>query len=177
MRDFPSGTVTFLFTDVEGSTRRWEQDSAATGIISSTGQTTVGNPILALFDNALAGATEFPLGSGQSIPFTAVVWKYTYFGDSDLNGMVTPDDYGALDANLGATVALGESWFKGDFNFDGEVTPDDYGAIDSNLGNGETQALSASGLAALGTVAVPEPGVVGVLGVGVLMARRKRARR
>jgi predicted ATPase/class 3 adenylate cyclase len=30
MRDFPSGTVTFLFTDVEGSTRRWEQDSVAT---------------------------------------------------------------------------------------------------------------------------------------------------
>ena len=29
MRDFPSGTVTFLFTDVEGSTRRWEQDSMA----------------------------------------------------------------------------------------------------------------------------------------------------
>jgi predicted ATPase/class 3 adenylate cyclase len=29
MRDFPSGTVTFLFTDVEGSTRRWEQDSPA----------------------------------------------------------------------------------------------------------------------------------------------------
>src|SRR5215213_6903187 len=30
MRDFPSGTVTFLFTDVEGSTRRWEQNSVAT---------------------------------------------------------------------------------------------------------------------------------------------------
>src|SRR5215212_5239081 len=30
MRDFPSGTVTFLFTDVEGSTRRWEQDLVAT---------------------------------------------------------------------------------------------------------------------------------------------------
>jgi predicted ATPase/class 3 adenylate cyclase len=29
MHEFPSGTVTFLFTDVEGSTRRWEQDSAA----------------------------------------------------------------------------------------------------------------------------------------------------
>jgi predicted ATPase/class 3 adenylate cyclase len=29
MPEFPSGTVTFLFTDVEGSTRRWEQDSAA----------------------------------------------------------------------------------------------------------------------------------------------------
>jgi predicted ATPase/class 3 adenylate cyclase len=29
MRNFPSGTVTFLFTDVEGSTRRWERNPAA----------------------------------------------------------------------------------------------------------------------------------------------------
>ncbi|MGH2617146.1 MAG: ATP-binding protein, partial [Thermomicrobiales bacterium] len=29
MRELPSGTVTFLFTDIEGSTRRWEQDSPA----------------------------------------------------------------------------------------------------------------------------------------------------
>ena len=25
----PSGVVTFLFTDIEGSTRRWEADAAA----------------------------------------------------------------------------------------------------------------------------------------------------
>jgi hypothetical protein len=29
MGDKPSGAVTFLFTDIEGSTRRWEQDPQA----------------------------------------------------------------------------------------------------------------------------------------------------
>src|SRR5919107_5988110 len=29
MRDLPRGTVTFLFTDIEGSTERWERDRQA----------------------------------------------------------------------------------------------------------------------------------------------------
>ena len=29
MPDLPSGTVTFLFTDIEGSTALWERDHAA----------------------------------------------------------------------------------------------------------------------------------------------------
>src|SRR3954454_15014562 len=29
MAELPSGTVTFLFTDIEGSTARWERDRAA----------------------------------------------------------------------------------------------------------------------------------------------------
>ncbi|HKG29048.1 MAG TPA: hypothetical protein VKB01_07935, partial [Thermomicrobiales bacterium] len=29
MPDLPSGTVTFLFTDIEGSTALWERDQAA----------------------------------------------------------------------------------------------------------------------------------------------------
>ena len=31
MAELPRGTVTFLFTDIEGSTRRWERDAAAMG--------------------------------------------------------------------------------------------------------------------------------------------------
>ena len=30
MPEYPSGTVAFLFTDIEGSTKRWERDAAAT---------------------------------------------------------------------------------------------------------------------------------------------------
>ena len=33
MTTFPSGTVTFLFTDIEGSTERWERDQAAMGLV------------------------------------------------------------------------------------------------------------------------------------------------
>ena len=33
MTTFPSGTVTFLFTDIEGSTERWERDQAVMGLV------------------------------------------------------------------------------------------------------------------------------------------------
>src|SRR4051794_15761813 len=33
MRDLPSGTVTFLFTDIEGSTQRWEHDPTLMRIV------------------------------------------------------------------------------------------------------------------------------------------------
>ena len=36
MTTFPSGTVTFLFTDIEWSTDRWERDQAAMGLVSVT---------------------------------------------------------------------------------------------------------------------------------------------
>ncbi|HEX8523049.1 MAG TPA: SdrD B-like domain-containing protein [Tepidisphaeraceae bacterium] len=105
------------------------------GIVSSTGQQ-AGNTILSLVDSAFWSATEWPIGSGNAVPPNAVFGKYTYFGDSDLNGTVSPDDYIAIDSNLGNTSPVGAGFTFGDFNFDGAVTPDDYLAIDSNLGSG-----------------------------------------
>jgi hypothetical protein len=154
-------------------------DTAANGIISSTGQTTVGSPILAVFDNSLLQTNTWPFGGSTVVSPNAVLGKYTYIGDADLNGMVTPDDYGAIDSNLGQTVSTagGMNWFQGDWNFDGEITPDDYGAVDANLGNGQGGALVATGLAAQGVAAVPEPSSVLMISLGALATIRRRAKR
>jgi autotransporter-associated beta strand protein len=147
-------------------------DSTATGIISTTSQTVHGGTtILAVFENSLAGFGDWPQGSGQTIAGAAIVGKYTYIGDTNMDGQVTPQDYTATDSNLGTSVPLGISWFYGDTNFDGNIDPTDYAGIDGALGLGVGNPLAVNGLAA-----VPEVGSVGAV-VGVvlgLMSRRKR---
>ena len=44
MPAFPSGTVTFLFTDIEGSTARWERDRTAMVAVTEQGNRTPDNP-------------------------------------------------------------------------------------------------------------------------------------
>ena len=84
--ELPSGTVTFLFTDLEGSTRLWEQHRAAMV------------PALERHDRVLREAVEVAGG---------VVVKTT--GDG-LHGVFTTTR-AALDAALGAQRALAdEAW-------------------------------------------------------------------
>jgi hypothetical protein len=124
-------------------------DTTRKGIVSTHGQGLGGVTILALFNNALTNITEWPPGSGNSIGAGAIVGKYTYFGDTDFDGQVTPQDYTAIDANLGATgIDLGIGWFFGDTDFDGDITPQDYTAIDAALGLGVGNPLSPSSLEA-----------------------------
>jgi hypothetical protein len=135
------------------------------GIISSTSD---GSQILALFDNALISTTEW---LGVPISPNAVVGKYTYFGDVNLDGQVTGDDYTIVDSNLNTSPPVGLEWLSGDANLDGIVTGDDYTTIDSNLGLGTGNPLSANSLGA-----VPEPGVTliaAVSGLGIGMRRRR----
>ncbi len=145
-------------------------DTTKTGIISTAGQNSSGKTILALFDNALVGRADWPAGSGHTIGANAVVGKYTYYGDVNLDGQVTGDDYGAVDANLGATgLNPGNAWLMGDTNFDYKVTGDDYSAIDANLGLGVGSPLAVSSLSP-----VPEPASLSLIGLGLLARRRRR---
>jgi hypothetical protein len=121
-------------------------DTTKTGIVSTASQSVGGSTILALFDNALAGISDWPQGSGLTLDPNAIVGKYTYLGDTNMDGMVAPQDYTAVDSNLGTTgLDPGIEWFYGDTNFDTDVTPQDYTAIDSALGLGVGNPLTVSG--------------------------------
>jgi hypothetical protein len=144
-------------------------DPSKTGIISSTGQS-AGNTILALFDNALVGATDWPLDSGMTVPANSILGKYTYFGDIDMDGQVTSGDYGLLDANFGSTPLAGLAWLSGDADLDGVVTPGDYGILDANFGAGSGSPLAPQ------HTAVPEPATLASLAICTgLLYRRSRS--
>ena len=56
--------------------------------------------------------------------------KYTYYGDTDLNGVVDFDDYSHTDNGFNSG---GTDWFHGDFDYNNKVNGDDYFAIDSHV--------------------------------------------
>jgi hypothetical protein len=149
-------------------------DSTKTGIVSSTSQANDGKTILAMFDNSLVGVGDWPPGSGQTVSSNSVIGKYTYFGDLNLDGQVTGDDYPTIDSNLNTTPVPGLAWLRGDANLDGIVTGDDYPVIDSNLGNGTSNPLGAQAMSV--SSAVPEPWMGGAALVGLGLIRRRSRR-
>jgi hypothetical protein len=64
---------------------------------------------------------------GQSIDNTAVLVKYTYYGDADFNGHVNFDDYVRTDNGFNNHLS---GWLNGDFDGNGQVNFDDYVLID-----------------------------------------------
>ena len=65
---------------------------------------------------------------GYTIAAGDVVVKYTYYGDTDFNGVVNFDDYSRTDAGFNNTRS---GWLNGDFDYNGVVNFDDYSLIDN----------------------------------------------
>ena len=112
--------------------------------------------------------------SGQQVDITAVLVRWTRYGDANLDGVVNLPDFNRLAANFGA--GPGAVWSQGDFDYDGVVNLSDFNKLAANFG------LSAAGpdvtpadWAALGA-AVPEPAASSLLlvGAGVVLWRRRR---
>ncbi len=119
---------------------------------------------------------------GQTVVASDVFVKYTYYGDADLSGTVTGNDYTMIDH--GFTTAGSTGWQNGDFNYDGHIDGSDYSLIDNafNTQSGSLAASAASQIAvntseiAGSAAAVPEPTTLGLLSVGAigLLSRRRR---
>jgi hypothetical protein len=65
---------------------------------------------------------------------TAVLVRYTYYGDSNLDGTVNAADYTRIDAGY---IAAGQltGWVNGDFNYDGVIDGSDYTLMDNAFNN------------------------------------------
>jgi hypothetical protein len=152
------------------------------GIITSlggNGSTSYGTIGVAVNDFALLGVgqtgTLFSTFDGQSVGVNDVLVKYTYFGDADLDGAVTTNDYFQIDNGfLGSKTG----WINGDFDYDGAITTNDYFLIDNAFLSQSARLApfldSASGAA----TAVPEPAPLAACALAMLiLLPRPRPRR
>jgi len=141
--------------------------------------------------SSLANASNFALGYGESsevftsfpanfsgvdVDDSAILVRYTRYGDADLSGTVNSDDFNRLASSFGTN---GNVWTGGNFNFDpaGLVDSDDFNLLATNFGlsatgpNGTVTPQDWANLAA----AVPEPAAgIGIAAAMMVLIRRRR---
>jgi hypothetical protein len=113
--------------------------------------TSLGNPTT--FALGFAEASDVAPGgtfAGQSVDGTAVVIKFTLYGDANLDGKVDFLDLATLAQSYNSTAA---NWSQGDFNFDGSVDFLDLARLAQNY----NATLPASPAAAPAIVARSSP--------------------
>ncbi len=125
---------------------------------------TVAGTMLGVVDNGdplIAGAITALSGFTIPSPTSSVLVKYTWFGDSNLDGVVDGSDYALIDTGFTAGGALG-GWVFGDYDYSGTIDGSDYALIDTGF-------ISQTGT-------LPEPASIGLLGLGAIgLLRRRKA--
>jgi hypothetical protein len=99
------------------------------GIRSSTAAGTSGLTSLGVeLNNNGSGGVLDSTFDGQTVTNTAVLVKYTYAGDANLDGVVNGSDYTLIDNGYNAGLT---GWRNGDFNYSGSINGNDYLLIDN----------------------------------------------
>jgi hypothetical protein len=97
--------------------------SAAPGVATLT--TTLGTMTGSEYRSVYGLIATF---DGAAVAAGDVLVKYTYYGDTDLNGVVNYDDYARTDTGFNNGRS---GWMNGDFDYNGVVNFDDYSLIDN----------------------------------------------
>ena len=149
--------------------------SAAGGITSSAAAADANHlTALGVIANGAAGLVAYTSFDGQPVSAGDVLVRYTYYGDTNLDGSVNAADYTRIDA--GAVNSL-TGWANGDFNYDGVVDGSDYALMDNAYDQQANGVGAPAAVVATGVAAVPEPASLALVVLGGLVLRRSARRR
>jgi hypothetical protein len=147
---------------------------SGTGITSSAAAAGAGSAHKTALGYAESSAVLSSTGgsfSGQTVDGTAVLVRYTYAGDANIDGKVDTLDFNSLAGNFGGS---GKVWSQADFNYDGVVDTLDFNNLAANFGQ---QLAEPGGANTAAGALIPEPTSLAVLAMPLLLvARGWRAR-
>jgi hypothetical protein len=131
-------------------------------------------------ENATLGLGDY---LGLPLDASALILKYTWYGDANLDGLLSVDDFSLLDRGFTAGLT---GWVNGDFNYDDVVSSADYLLLDAaySLQSGtlspallsERAAQFGDGYVARLAAVVPEPAMLGFAALAMAAAGMRRAR-
>ncbi len=122
----PAATVRALLT----AGRNGGTWNGASGIVSSAAAATTGRAVG--YAESAAAFSAFPATfAGVAVDSTAVLLRYTFNGDANLDGNVNLGDFNRLAANFGQS---GRAWSDGDSDYNGTVNLNDFNQLASNFG-------------------------------------------
>ena len=125
-------------------------------------------------DLLFISGTETAMWAGQTVDASAVLVRFTYEGDVNLDGLFDGADYGTLDNWYQFPGTSG--YWNGDVNYDGVIDGADYGTLDNSIQLQGAPFPTLTSAPDASVAAVPEPAACLVATIPVVAALTARRR-